>query len=141
MNQWREAIACYKGILVDLGYDEYGKDHPEYASSSQNLACAYMSVKQYEEAIPLLDKVLFIKQKMSADQVAVVTKTLAKARRLAATADRKTIDVGHFVRMCNFCSTVSEDMLTCSGTATPSCQLPTLAKAQTSVQRLLLLQC
>ncbi len=100
LNQWNEAVACYKEA-IEHRRNLYGTSHPNYASSLNNLAVLFAELKQYEEAIPL-EEVLAICRKVYGDnheRTVGLANDLAIMRLQAQQSLRGDIDVGHNHRM------------------------------------------
>ncbi len=115
LSQWNEAVACLKEA-VEHSRILCGPDHPTYAAVLSELACLFLLVKQYEEAIPRYEEGLAIRQRVYGDQdqlTVVMTEGLARARQLAKKSRRDKIDVGHEFRMCSQCGNIQENMNVC----------------------------
>jgi tetratricopeptide (TPR) repeat protein len=115
LQQWSEAIACYKEA-VEHDRILHGTNHPEYAATLYNLANLFANLKQYKEAILRLEDALAIRQRVYGEQHECTVRTaeeLARVRQLAAQSDRGAIDVGHNFHMCSCCGAVSEAINTC----------------------------
>jgi hypothetical protein len=117
LDQWNEAVACSKEVVEHLR-NLHGTNHPEYATSLNNLAVLFDQLKQYEEAIPRYQEALIIYQRVFGDQhehTVALAQRLAAARQRVEQPNRDTIDVGHEHCMCNQCSKIKEKMEWCTG--------------------------
>jgi tetratricopeptide (TPR) repeat protein len=95
LQQWSKAIACYKES-VEHCRNLYGNNHPQYATTLNNLAWIFANLKQYEEAIPRLEEALAVRLRVFGVQHGCTVesaKKLTKVRHLAAQSDRGAIDV------------------------------------------------
>ncbi len=79
LSQWNEAVACVKEA-VEYSRTLHGPHHPGYATALSELAYLFLLVKQFEEAIPRLEEVLTIEQRVYSDQH---QSTLSTAEHLA----------------------------------------------------------
>jgi tetratricopeptide (TPR) repeat protein len=115
LQQWVEAVACYKEAVEHLR-NMYRNNHPEYANTLHNLAVLFAELKQYEEAIPRMEEALALYQRVYGDQHECTVRTakdLAEVRQLATQSHRGAINVSHHFRMCSCCGAVSEIIFTC----------------------------
>jgi hypothetical protein len=106
---------CYKET-VELDRKLRGTNPPEYATALYNLACTFVDLKQFEEAIPRYEEALALRQSVFGDwheRTVRTAKELTRARQLAAQSDRGAINVGHTFRICSCCGAVSEIIFTC----------------------------
>ncbi len=62
MGQYEQALPLHQQALEIRG-KSLGTDHPDYASSLNNLALLYGSMGQYEQALPLSQQALKIRGK------------------------------------------------------------------------------
>ena len=62
MGQYEKAEPLYKQAL-EIRKRVLGEDHPDYASSLNNLALLYRDMGQYEKARPLLQQALEIRKR------------------------------------------------------------------------------
>ena len=70
---YREALAIQVRVL--------GDEHPEVASTLENLGGVYFRTKRYDETLRLLDQVLAMRRKMLGDNHTAVGRTFAQHRR------------------------------------------------------------
>jgi hypothetical protein len=95
LQQWNEAVACYKEA-VEHRRNLFGTSHPEYATSLNNLARAVRLAQAVRGA--RFEEVLIIFQKVYGDQherTVGVAEGLAFVRLQAQQSLRGDIDVGH----------------------------------------------
>ena len=118
LDRWNEGIDCYKeAILLTNPLAETDKVACiVYATSLSNLGYNYISLKQYEKAIPVLDEAYTVFQRMYGDMNDIVSQVkgnLVKARELALLDHRIDIVVDHDLRMCTTCEKISEETQIC----------------------------
>lgn len=55
MGQYEEALESYEKCLA-VDASKFGKDHPDYAKTLNNIGSTYHKMKRYEEALKIYEE-------------------------------------------------------------------------------------